>query len=165
MTPDGLPPVPTGLQALLQACVTDPGLLDRLVARRSAAAREAGFALTRNEAATLDATDADQLCQMVAACLPVGAPLEGPGAPRRPDEREPTTGILVGKKEPQSPPRPDSVPRSAGISPDRIPRPGHNVVTRGIISGIPVRRRFPFWIVFLAVGLGIAIYFSFFRGP
>jgi hypothetical protein len=125
--PDDLPPIPSGLQALLRAAAQDPDLLERVVARRSAAAREAGFELTASESAILEATEAGQLRQMALASLPEGAPLEGQD---RPDEREATTGI-----------RPDHIEAATGIRPGDIPLPGGG--------------RIPLWLMIIAGLLGL----------
>ena len=156
MNPTDLPPVPIGLQTLLRAAAFDKALLERVVAGRGAAAQDAGFTLSASERAILEATSEDQLRQMAAASLPEGAPLEGPGSPTRPDEREPTTGILVGDKAKKEPERREAVMTRMGIEAD-IPRPARNMVTRGIISEQhpPRRRKIGAVIVFVIGAIAI----------
>jgi hypothetical protein len=71
------PPVPAGIQRLLDLAARDDAFRDELCARRAAAAPGAGVTLTRSERAVLDAVPAAQLGRMIA----------GLAAPQ-PDRRE-----------------------------------------------------------------------------
>jgi hypothetical protein len=72
-------PLPQGIQRLLRMAADDGGFADDLVARRGAAADDAGVELTPSEKAVLESTDETQLRTMIAALpdlddvpLPIG---------------------------------------------------------------------------------------------
>lgn len=115
--PQGMPPVPTGIQSLLRLAAVDATFRQQLLDRRDQVAGAAEVELTASERAILRAIPEDQLRQM-AEQLPPPAP------PRRAFLRQTaaTAVVLLGGAAMAS----TIEACCGGISENPIERPGHN---------------------------------------